>query len=685
MALNQEDIENFTTTVEDAVSYPILTRDASDYPHSRNGSSRSGSSNGITALSRTAQQTIRDVTGWRYRNDDPKGFIAALNKAFSLKEVDGHIEWEWKAQSYMVQADLGQVTGAQASVYKQASVALENSLPLLDGLTPLRSDADKEDTEAMRAIIRTELKELVDELGLTGGPRVQRVDSFFEKLIGPLNPAPSFDPEQVAGQLASLQLRFGLTRARVNTITEEQNLTNFLILVDYVNALYQSWDSKRGYFDGTAEPFLGTQLVLLSEVLDAILEQLQETYDAMDSVFFGPAERQTTEIALTDGSLSVAEILSWVESFASSEGRQLIQDGGKDGVVVFNSTMVRVQEIVQEAADIAAQPSSNPVRPFHTRRVALSLGELASYLSTAVDRAGEISRTPTYVAEQVGKEENVIWPRSGSTVERTLSANVLAVDWTEHFHDGKWLARQPADVIYPGDKIKVVLLGRQLRDLSLDFGEGFHAKKIQYDPSGRKAEAIVKVASDAEAGSRDLLVKDANKKKQSISNALTIENRVQQQQLVDLEVSDLCPACGHQGESLTVTVKGSGLRGAAISFGSGIMMNGTTYRDDETMEATIAIDRRAQEGERTVNLYRFDCQTATAPKKFKVAPARPSPFLEVAVRETPSYKDPCEEETDEQTKGSDKTSATPRSEGDVAKPVKSAVTESGLKKVKNKK
>ena len=77
----QDQIEDFTSTVEDAVSYPILTRDASDYPVSRNGSSGSyGSGNGVTSITRTAKQTIRDVLAWRYRADDPKGFLAALNK-----------------------------------------------------------------------------------------------------------------------------------------------------------------------------------------------------------------------------------------------------------------------------------------------------------------------------------------------------------------------------------------------------------------------------------------------------------------------------------------------------------------------------------------------------------------------------------------------------------------------------
>jgi hypothetical protein len=76
-----------------------------------------------------------------------------------LNEVEGHVEWEWKPQNYMVQADLGEVTGAQASIYTRAKAAIDQALPLLDGLTPLREDADPEDCEAIRALVRSELKD----------------------------------------------------------------------------------------------------------------------------------------------------------------------------------------------------------------------------------------------------------------------------------------------------------------------------------------------------------------------------------------------------------------------------------------------------------------------------------------------------------------------------------------------
>src|SRR5437660_93036 len=63
-----------------------------------------------------------------------------------------------------------------------------------DGLNEF-VDADPQDTEAVRAIIRSEMGELVNELGMPRGPRVQRVDSLFSLLIAysPISPA------QVAG------------------------------------------------------------------------------------------------------------------------------------------------------------------------------------------------------------------------------------------------------------------------------------------------------------------------------------------------------------------------------------------------------------------------------------------------------------------------------------------------------
>jgi hypothetical protein len=131
---DKADIRKITGTVEDAVAYPILTRDVTSPASS--GTTVPGPSGGAS-LDSIAEGSIRQLLGWRYRADDTTGFIAALTKTIQLKEVEDHIEWDIQPQNYTVQADLGQVTGAQKSIYARAQVALDQSLPLLNGLTLL--------------------------------------------------------------------------------------------------------------------------------------------------------------------------------------------------------------------------------------------------------------------------------------------------------------------------------------------------------------------------------------------------------------------------------------------------------------------------------------------------------------------------------------------------------------------
>jgi hypothetical protein len=351
---------------EDAVTYPILTKEI-------NGSGRSSRDGdgsafpGGASFTKTTQLAVRDLLGWRYRADDPKGFVAALNKAVDLKDVEGHTEWTWKARPFMVQADLGEVTGAQASIYERARVAVDHALPLLDVLKPLRSDADAESTESVRSMVRSSLSELVSELGNIGGPRIQRVNDYFQRLLGfsvqPLNQAALTDvvtrPERVRGTLRLLKRRFGLERGLVLTVEEERNFTNFLILVDYTTSLLQTWVAQRSFIErnGGQDQFLGTQLIRLSQVLNVCVESVHEAYDAMDSVFFGPEERDVVEIVDNgEPRITVAELLEWAEHFAGIEAPQLIEDSGKDGVRAVRDTLRRLQRLVAAAVKQSQKP-----------------------------------------------------------------------------------------------------------------------------------------------------------------------------------------------------------------------------------------------------------------------------------------------------------------------------------------
>lgn len=302
---------------------------------------------------------------------------SCITTHFELKDTDGHLEWRWRPGEYSVTPDLGEITGAQASIYARAKVALDHVLPLLDGLAPLRPEPDPESVQAIRGIVRSQLDQLVDELGAVGGPRVERVDALFHHLIGPKSDPPH--PLQLGGRLKDLRDTFGLERTMVNTVEDEQGLTNFLILVDYVASLRAAWSVQRPYFLWLQHPkyttFTHTQLlglsrslgafVALSQRLDALAQSVREAYEAMDSVFFGPAERQTARLPITGDPITVAELLEWVEDFATAEGPRLIQDSGKDGVAAFHGAVERLAQSVGRVLDepVRATPETGQTRP----------------------------------------------------------------------------------------------------------------------------------------------------------------------------------------------------------------------------------------------------------------------------------------------------------------------------------
>jgi prefoldin subunit 5 len=278
----------------------------------------------------SVRAAIRDVLGIRSRTEDPKAFTDALGAVFRLDRVEGHVEAHYVPRGYAVQADLGAVTGGQASLYRRAMLARTEALRILDGLTPLRTDGDEQDMDAYRTIVRNGIQSLVDEMGAPGGPRVAMVDSYFNGLTGGLS---AVDPDSIGGQLGALRERFGLIDDNVNTIEEEGIRTAFWTLSDMVDNLRQAWLNERVRFSGAAgQGFLGTELILLSRLMEAAADQVNELELVLDSVLIPVTERRTITLDDTTN-LTLDGLLSWLSSFLSDEGRRLAQDAGRDGIV----------------------------------------------------------------------------------------------------------------------------------------------------------------------------------------------------------------------------------------------------------------------------------------------------------------------------------------------------------------
>lgn len=419
-------------TVRDIFTYPPAAPGAP----SGDGAAVTTSLPGGTG--RLAEETIRQALGWRYRPTDVRGFQAAIDRSFSLEEDDeGRVKAKWTPQTYAVQADMGEIIGAQASILEQTRVAVDYVLPLVEGLEPLRVDSDDEDTNAVITLVTSKLNAIKTELARVGGPRVQKLDLAYEELLGfpvvkyvdgawkehaikdsddwlhQVKTSKRNDNKTPYSLLHQLTEEFGLLPGLANTVEEERNLTNALIIVDSVIGLRTAWIGKRLYFDRsdtTKDRFLGTQLVWISRQLEVVAESVRDAYTAMDSVYFGPQEREATDIYYVKSNgankaaglapITVADLLEWVYSFATIEGPQLLQDAGKDGVLALRSTVTRLEELVEAAHEYCHEGHGPAPCSFFNARVENALCGIEHQLEQVLKRAERISRAARPSAHQ---------------------------------------------------------------------------------------------------------------------------------------------------------------------------------------------------------------------------------------------------------------------------------------------
>jgi hypothetical protein len=405
-------VSRITRDVEDAISYPVLTEEIGYRPSpvgipTGGGSGIFGSSGGGGgSLGQVAAKAVSEVLGWKPNNSDPKGFVGALTQAFTLTDVEGHVESTWTPRTYAVQTDLGGgITGAQASLYTRAKNALDSALPLLDGLYPLDPEADPEYVKALREMARSQMTEIVKELGTVGLPSILRIDTYFGILLGQ-NPAPlspsgpvQFDPDEIEGTLGQLRDTYGIYfvgNKFNNSVEDEQDITNFRVISDYMTSLMQSWIANRQFFfvNPGQQAFFGTQLVLISRQFTTIAETVNEVRFALDSVFIGPSERQTLLLRFADTTLApmfLEDVLGEVERFFGDEASRLLRDGGK--ISVTNNILPVVQSL-QHMVDQAHAPLNIDELPdgFKTARVRNALDDLQDQLEALIELIEQVEQ-----------------------------------------------------------------------------------------------------------------------------------------------------------------------------------------------------------------------------------------------------------------------------------------------------
>lgn len=397
-----------TRDVEDAIAYPILTEEIGYRPSpvALSGAMPPAATGGGTSLGQVAAKAVSDVLGWKVNPTDSKGFMGALTHSFSLTDVEGHVEAKWTPRTYAVQTDLaGGITGAQASLYARAKEALSQCVPLLDGLYALDPEAEEEYVKALREMAKSQMNEIVKQLGNIGGPSVLRVDTYFKILLWGAaalsNPvvvptdADNLNDDSTLGLIRDI---YGIQFAGnsfSNSIDDEQDITNFRIIVDYFVSLWQSWLNNKAYFlvGSGSEAFFGTQLVLISRQFSVIAETVNEVRFALDSVFIGPSERQTLLLEFADGSPAqfLEGVLLEIEGLVTEEGPRLIRDGGR---IAVNNNLLPVVEALVNLVEQSHSPLNLNSLPdgFKTARVQHAFDDLADQMQALADLIKQVAR-----------------------------------------------------------------------------------------------------------------------------------------------------------------------------------------------------------------------------------------------------------------------------------------------------
>jgi hypothetical protein len=259
--------------------------------------------------------------------------------------------------------------------------------------------------KALREMARSQMNEIVKELGTLGGPSILRVNTYFNILLGSprsivfpgqATPAtvPVFDPDQIQGTLGTLRQTYGiyfLNNPFSNSIEDEQDITNFRVISDYMTSLLQTWISNGQFFIlGSRQPnFFGTQLVLLSRQYSVVVETVNEVRFVLDSVFIGPAERQTLLLEFANPAfppMFLEDMLREIEDHATNEGPRLLQDGGR--ISVTNNILPVVRNYV-ELVQQAHHPTNLTVVPdgYRTPRVQRALDDLHDQLQAVITLA----------------------------------------------------------------------------------------------------------------------------------------------------------------------------------------------------------------------------------------------------------------------------------------------------------
>jgi hypothetical protein len=309
---------------------------------------RTSATSTTNLLERQVSNAIAQVLG-RSPGSSPTSFISALKDAFPTSN-DGKVSFTPSRSAVSLYSQngytptmtgemsaglVGQLSAEQAALYRQASVIVADAIKVLAGLQPFVPEAEMDKVDALRAMIQSEIKMLVDEFGRIDEPRADRVNTYFNQLKGSNGHLTQF------GERAFLDRRLAIP----TTVEDEAQIAGFELLKNYVGILSNIWNNYQGTASSPKSlnyPEFSLRLSRASVLLPVIAEGNANFMSALDSIGFTETERRSSASRFTTlgksqpglplPDITVNDLNEWIDRFASLEGPANLADSGQYGL-----------------------------------------------------------------------------------------------------------------------------------------------------------------------------------------------------------------------------------------------------------------------------------------------------------------------------------------------------------------
>lgn len=372
------------------------------------GASRTSATGSTNLMERQVSQAIAQVLG-RSPGRNPDSFVSALKDAFptngdgkiastpsrstlSLYSKNGNGNTPESGGSMAAAGLVGQLSAEQASLYRQASIIATDALKVLQSLHPFVPDADNDRVEALRMLVRSEINSLVDEFGRVDEPRSQRVDTYFDQLIGPNGHLYQF------GDRAFLDRRHGVPA----TLEDEAQVAGYELIKNYAESLREVWERYNKPAKSTAFPLFGERLSRASVLLPVIAEGNINFMSALDSIGFTENVRRSSASKFTTlgigepplPDITVNDLNEWIDRFASLEAPHILSDSGQYGLQFVTDqadsifwTIVPILAFTKTAPSLDLSSNKIVAQALEHERVTWALDDLVNQLNALADLA----------------------------------------------------------------------------------------------------------------------------------------------------------------------------------------------------------------------------------------------------------------------------------------------------------